>query len=30
MKSHQKGFTLVEIAIVLYIIGLLMGALFKG
>lgn len=30
MKSHQKGFTLVEIAIVLVIIGLLMGGVLKG
>jgi prepilin-type N-terminal cleavage/methylation domain-containing protein len=30
MKSHQKGFTLVEIAIVLVIIGLLLGGVLKG
>jgi prepilin-type N-terminal cleavage/methylation domain-containing protein len=30
MKSHQKGFTLVEIAIVLVIIGLLLGGILKG
>ncbi|WP_295003244.1 prepilin-type N-terminal cleavage/methylation domain-containing protein [uncultured Dechloromonas sp.] len=30
MKKHQKGFTLVEIAIVLVIIGLLMGGVLKG
>ncbi|MGD9952199.1 MAG: prepilin-type N-terminal cleavage/methylation domain-containing protein [Burkholderiales bacterium] len=30
MKNHQKGFTLVEIAIVLVIIGLLLGGILKG
>ena len=30
MKRHQKGFTLVEIAIVLVIIGLLLGGVLKG
>ena len=30
MKSIQKGFTLVEIAIVLVIIGLLLGGILKG
>ena len=30
MKIHQKGFTLVEIAIVLVIIGLLLGGILKG
>ncbi|MDA0224493.1 MAG: prepilin-type N-terminal cleavage/methylation domain-containing protein [Proteobacteria bacterium] len=30
MKSKQKGFTLVEIAIVLVIIGLLLGGILKG
>jgi prepilin-type N-terminal cleavage/methylation domain-containing protein len=30
MKSLQKGFTLVEIAIVLVIIGLLLGGILKG
>ncbi|HXE39611.1 MAG TPA: prepilin-type N-terminal cleavage/methylation domain-containing protein [Azonexus sp.] len=30
MKSRQKGFTLVEIAIVLVIIGLLLGGVLKG
>ena len=30
MKNHQKGFTLVEIAIVLVIIGLLLGGVLKG
>ena len=30
MKSHQRGFTLVEIAIVLVIIGLLLGGILKG
>ena len=30
MKSTQKGFTLVEIAIVLVIIGLLLGGVLKG
>ncbi len=30
MKNSQKGFTLVEIAIVLVIIGLLMGGVLKG
>jgi prepilin-type N-terminal cleavage/methylation domain-containing protein len=29
-RANQKGFTLVEIAIVLVIIGLLLGALLKG
>ncbi|HEY2676388.1 MAG TPA: prepilin-type N-terminal cleavage/methylation domain-containing protein [Steroidobacteraceae bacterium] len=30
MKKHQRGFTLVEIAIVLVIIGLLLGGVLKG
>lgn len=30
MKYHQRGFTLVEIAIVLVIIGLLLGGVLKG
>jgi prepilin-type N-terminal cleavage/methylation domain-containing protein len=30
MKTKQKGFTLVEIAIVLVIIGLLLGGILKG
>lgn len=30
MKNSQKGFTLVEIAIVLVIIGLLLGGVLKG
>ena len=30
MKRHQQGFTLVEIAIVLVIIGLLLGGILKG
>ena len=30
MKNYQKGFTLVEIAIVLVIIGLLLGGILKG
>ena len=30
MKSTQRGFTLVEIAIVLVIIGLLLGGILKG
>ena len=30
MKSRQDGFTLVEIAIVLVIIGLLLGGILKG
>ena len=30
MKCNQKGFTLVEIAIVLVIIGLLVGGVLKG
>src|SRR5687767_11620175 len=30
MKSRQNGFTLVEIAIVLVIIGLLLGGILKG
>jgi prepilin-type N-terminal cleavage/methylation domain-containing protein len=30
LKQKQAGFTLVEIAIVLVIIGLLLGAVFKG
>ncbi len=30
MKKHQSGFTLVEIAIVLVIIGLLLGGILKG
>ena len=30
MKSNQSGFTLVEIAIVLVIIGLLLGGILKG
>ena len=29
-KSHQGGFTLIEIAIVLVIIGLLLGGVLKG
>ena len=29
-RSHAKGFTLVEIAIVLVIIGLLLGGILKG
>ena len=29
-RSNQKGFTLVEIAIVLVIIGLLLGGILKG
>jgi prepilin-type N-terminal cleavage/methylation domain-containing protein len=29
-KKHQRGFTLVEIAIVLVIIGLLLGGVLKG
>ena len=29
-KQNQKGFTLVEIAIVLVIIGLLLGGILKG
>ncbi len=29
-KHHQKGFTLIEIAIVLVIIGLLLGGVLKG
>lgn len=29
-KSHQSGFTLVELAIVLVIIGLILAAVFKG
>ncbi len=29
-KKHQRGFTLVEIAIVLVIIGLLIGGVLKG
>ena len=29
-KKHQAGFTLVEIAIVLVIIGLLLGGILKG
>src|SRR3954462_10511403 len=30
MKKSEKGFTLVEIAIVLVIIGLLLGGILKG
>ena len=30
MKQRQSGFTLVEIAIVLVIIGLLLGGILKG
>ena len=30
IKSQQSGFTLVEIAIVLVIIGLLLGGILKG
>jgi prepilin-type N-terminal cleavage/methylation domain-containing protein len=30
MRKHQSGFTLVEIAIVLVIIGLLLGGVLKG
>jgi len=30
MKLHQKGFTLIEIAIVLVVIGLLLGGVMKG
>src|SRR5450631_4231926 len=30
MKKQQKGFTLIEIAIVLVIIGLLLGGVLKG
>jgi len=30
MNKSQKGFTLVEIAIVLVIIGLLLGGILKG
>ena len=30
MRTHYKGFTLVEIAIVLVIIGLLLGGILKG
>lgn len=30
MRTNQKGFTLVEIAIVLVIIGLLLGGILKG
>ena len=30
MKKQQQGFTLVEIAIVLVIIGLLLGGILKG
>jgi prepilin-type N-terminal cleavage/methylation domain-containing protein len=30
VKKHQQGFTLVEIAIVLVIIGLLLGGVLKG
>ena len=30
MRSHQSGFTLIEIAIVLVIIGLLLGGILKG
>ena len=30
MKARQSGFTLVEIAIVLVIIGLLLGGILKG
>ncbi len=30
MKKHQSGFTLIELAIVLVIIGLLLGGVLKG
>ena len=30
MRRHQSGFTLIEIAIVLVIIGLLLGGILKG
>jgi len=30
MKRNQSGFTLIEIAIVLVIIGLLLGGVLKG
>lgn len=30
MSNHQRGFTLIEIAIVLVIIGLLLGGVLKG
>ena len=30
MRKQQSGFTLVEIAIVLVIIGLLLGGILKG
>lgn len=30
MRHHQRGFTLIEIAIVLVIIGLLLGGVLKG
>ncbi|WP_293446082.1 prepilin-type N-terminal cleavage/methylation domain-containing protein, partial [Persephonella sp.] len=30
MKESQKGFTLVELAIVLVIIGIILGAVLKG
>jgi len=30
MRKHQQGFTLIEIAIVLVIIGLLLGGVLKG
>jgi len=30
MKKIQKGFTLIEIAIVMVIIGLLLGGVLKG
>ena len=30
MKRYTKGFTLIEIAIVLVIIGLLLGGVLKG
>lgn len=30
MKTHQSGFTLIEIAIVLVIIGLILGGVLKG
>ncbi|MDO9008307.1 MAG: prepilin-type N-terminal cleavage/methylation domain-containing protein, partial [Thiobacillus sp.] len=30
IKRHQSGFTLIEIAIVLVIIGLLLGGILKG
>ena len=30
MKKGQQGFTLIEIAIVLVIIGLLLGGVLKG